>query len=73
MAGEAHPEKVWEILDRLRMSQNQLAKLCGITSGHMSLLMQGKRSPSPRTQRRLQEVLGVSNFDDLFIMEGKDD
>ena len=35
----------------------------------MSLLMAGKRSPSPPTRRRLMQVLGVSEFDDLFIWE----
>ena len=61
--------RVWELLDQRQMSQNQLARLCGITSGHMSLLMQGKRSPSPRVQRRLQELLGVTDFNDLFTIE----
>ena len=46
--------KVWEFLDRLQMSQNRLAKLCGVSSGHMSHLMQGKRSPSAQMRRRLQ-------------------
>ena len=64
-----NPAAVWRRLDELDMSQNELARRCGITSGHLSLLMNGKRGPSPKLRRRLQQVLGVSNFDDLFIIE----
>ena len=64
-----NPAAVWRLLDELDMSQNELARRCGITSGHLSLLMNGKRGPSPKLRRRLQQVLGVSNFDDLFIIE----
>ena len=39
---------VWELLDQLDMSQNELARQCGITSGYLSHLMNGRRSPSPR-------------------------
>ena len=35
--------------------------------------MNGKRGPSPKLRRRLQQVLGVSNFDDLFIIKSVDD
>ena len=57
---------VWELLDRLDMSQNELARRCGISRGYMSQLMWGERSPSPRVRRRLQEVLGVADFHILF-------
>ena len=33
-----------------------------------SLLMNGKRGPSPQLRRRLQQVLGVSSFGDLFVI-----
>ena len=58
---------VWELLDQLDMSQNELARRCGITSGHLSHLMNGRRSPSPRVRRRLMEVLGVDDFHRLFM------
>ena len=64
-----NPEAVWEHLSRRNMTQNELARAVGITSGHISLLMNGRRSPSPRVRRRLQAALGVTDFDDLFIME----
>ena len=61
-------DAVWALLDQLGISQNELARRCGLLPGYLSLLMAGKRSPSPRT-RRLQQALGVSEFDDLFIWE----
>ena len=60
---------VWELLDRLDISQNQLARLAGISPGHLSLLMNGRRSPAPRVRRRLMKALGVDDFHTLFIME----
>ena len=39
-------EAVWELLNRLNINQNDLARLAGITSGYLSLLMSGKRCPS---------------------------
>ena len=63
-----NPVAVWRLPDELDMSQNELARRCGITPGHLSHLMNGKRSPSPMLRRRLQRVLGVSNFDDLFVI-----
>lgn len=44
------------------MSQNELARRCGITSGYLSHMMNARRSPSPRVRRRLMEVLGVDDF-----------
>ena len=67
--GEAQPYAVSELLSLLNMAQTQLARLCGISPGYFSLLMAGQRSPSPFTRQRLQEILGVSDFDRLFIME----
>ena len=64
---------VWEMLDRLDMSQNELARRCGVTSGYLSHLMNGRRSPSPRVRRRLMEVLGVDDFHVLFFIEERED
>ena len=64
-----NPVAVWELLDRLGISQNELARRCGFSPGHLSMLMNGKRSPSPRVRRRLMEVLGVDDFEVLFITE----
>ena len=59
---------VWELLDQLDISQNELARLTGISPSHLSYLMNGKRSPSPRVRRRLQKALGVDDFHKLFLI-----
>lgn len=64
-----NPNRVWKIMHRLNVSQNELARLAGVTSGYISLLMRGRRSPSPEVRRRLMRVLRVTMFDDLFILE----
>ena len=64
-----NPDRVWELLNRLNMSQNELARLAGISSGYLSQLMSGTRCPSAELRRKLMEVLGVTLFDDLFILE----
>ena len=65
-------DAVWALLDQLGISQNELARQCGLSSGYFSQLMNGSKSPSPRVRRKLQEVLGVSDFDRLFIIEWPD-
>ena len=64
-----NPVAVWELLDQLDISQNQLARRAGISPGHLSLLMNGKRSPAPAVRRRLMKALGVDDFHRLFVME----
>ena len=64
-----NPNAVWERLNRLNVTQNQLATMVGITSGYLSQLMTGTRSPSAEVRKRLQDVLDIPNFDDLFILE----
>ena len=69
MKVKLRPQAVWRHLNRLHISQRALARLIGVTAGYLSLLMCGKRCPSPATRQRLQEALGVTCFDDLFIEE----
>ena len=64
-----NPAAVWELLDRLDISWNQLARLAGISPCHLSLLMNGKLSPAPRIRRRLMNALGVDDFYVLFVIE----
>ena len=59
---------VWELLERLDMSQNQLARLAGISPSHLSQVMNGKSSPSPRVRRQLMETLRVDDFHQLFTI-----
>lgn len=63
------PDLVWAFLEERDISQNEFARLSGISPGYLSQLMTGTRSPSPVMRRRLQRVLGVSDFDALFIIE----
>ncbi len=64
-----NPVAVWRLLDERAISQNELARLCGLSSGYMSQLMSGKRSPSAHVRRNIQEALGVTDFDEPFIIE----
>ena len=64
---------VSELLSLLHMTQTELAQLCGLSPGYFSLLMAGKRSPSPDTRRRIQEALRVWDFDRLFFIEPYDE
>ena len=67
------PVAVWRLLDELDISQNELARLCGLSSGYISQLMSGTRSPSARVRREIQEALGVTDFDELFTIDRLDD
>ena len=64
-----NPHKVWAILNRLNMTQNELARLLGTSSSYLSQLMSGHRRPSAAFRKKLMDALGVTDFDDLFIME----
>ncbi|MXZ90525.1 MAG: helix-turn-helix transcriptional regulator [Chloroflexi bacterium] len=63
---------VWELLDLLDIAQNRLARRAGISPGHLSLLMNGMRSPAPKVRRRLMKALGVDDFHRLFTIERGD-
>jgi len=65
-------EAVWELLNRLNLTQNELARRIGRSSGYLSQLINGERCPSGETRQRLMDVLGVSDFDVLFVQERVD-
>ncbi len=67
------PEAVWEQIDRRNISQNDLARSTNISSGYLSQLISGTRSPSAQVRKRLQSALDISNFDSLFILERCDE
>ncbi len=48
---------VWDRMDALGVSQNEVARCAGVSSGHLSQIMSGRRRPSPRVLRRLHHVL----------------
>ena len=57
---------------RLSLSQNGLARRLGVTSGHLSLILSGRRRPSPELRERMLSVLGAT-FDDLFYVVHADE
>ena len=50
-------EVVWSRMDAHGLSQNEVARRAGISSGHLSMIMCGKANPSPGVLKRLHGVL----------------
>ena len=48
---------IWEQMDSLGVSQNEVARRAGISSGHLSQIMNGQRSPSAVVLRKLHGAL----------------
>ena len=63
------PEVIWEYLTRHNLSQNAFARRLDIDPGYFSQMMNGRRFPSPEMRARLMVALGITDFDDLFLME----
>ena len=51
------PQVLWERMDAHGWSQNETARRAGISTGHLSQIMNGQRTPSGDVLRRLHEVL----------------
>lgn len=51
---------------RFNISQNRLARTCGVSSGYMSQLLSGDRCVGPTVRARLMEVFKGFSFDQLF-------
>ena len=64
---------LWVRLELLGRSQNWLAREVGISRGYLSTLVNEDRAPSGRIRRRMQTVLGVEDFDELFELRHEDD
>ena len=48
---------IWQQMDELNVSQNEVARRAGISSGHLSQIMNGQRSPSAVVLRKLHGAL----------------
>ncbi len=48
---------LWDRMDAHGFSQNEVARLAGISSGHLSQIMNGQRTPSGRVLEKLHGVL----------------
>ncbi len=64
---------LWDRLEVLGRSQNWLAREVGISRGYLSTLVNEGRAPSGRIRRRMQKVLGVEDFEELFELRNEDD
>jgi transcriptional regulator with XRE-family HTH domain len=58
--------EVRRAIARGNLSQNEVARRCGLTSGFLSQLLRGQRNPGPRTRARLLKALPGMSFDELF-------
>ena len=67
------PQALWARLDILGRSQNWLAREIGISRGYLSTLINDGRAPSGRIRRKMQDVLGVEDFHELFALERRVD
>ena len=52
--------------------EDELARLCGFAAPYMSQSIDGQQSLA-RARSRIQQVLGVTDYDDLFIVKCVDD
>lgn len=48
------------------LSQNELARKLGTSSGYLAQLLARSRCPSPRTRAKLMRVMGLTKWDELF-------
>ena len=62
-------KEIKKILIRKNKSQNWFAHRLEISSGYMSQLMDGSRSPSPRLREKIMDHLPENRFDDLFLIQ----
>ncbi len=61
------PRALWDRMEAHGYSQNQVARLAGISTGHLSLIMNGQRTPSGDVLRRLHEVLFKPTAAELVV------
>ena len=61
-------QALWDRMNAHDISQNKVAKQAGITSGHLSSIMSGKRNPSPTVLRKLHAVLFQPSKAELRVM-----
>ena len=55
-----------DYLAKRHLPQNWLAGVLSTTSGYMSQLMRGIRTPSPKMRQKIQNIFQDFKFDDLF-------
>ena len=58
---------LWDRMDAHGISQNEVARLAGICSAHLSQIMNGRRTPSGKVLRNLHEVLFTPSAAELVV------
>ena len=61
------PSVLWERMDARRLSQNEVARRVGISTGYLSGIMNGKRTPSGYVRLRRHEVLFTPSPAELVV------
>ena len=61
------PRALWDRMDAHGWSQNEVARLAGISSGHLSQIMNGQRTPSGRVLAKLHGVLFQPTAAELVV------
>ena len=62
---DVDPHALWDRMDAHGYSQNHVARLAGISTGHLSQIMNGQRNPSGDVLRRLHAVLFAPTTQEL--------
>jgi transcriptional regulator with XRE-family HTH domain len=57
-----------KLLMKKGYSFRSFAKLAGMSSAHISYIVNGKRNPNPATAKKIAEALEM-DFDDIFFIE----
>ena len=61
------PRALWDRMDAHGFSQNETARLAGISSGHLSQIMNGQRTPSGEVLKKLHGVLFRPSAAELVV------
>ena len=61
------PRALWDRMEAHDISQNETARLAGISSGHLSQIMNGQRNPSGEVLRKLHGVLFKPSTAELVV------
>ena len=61
-------QAVWDRMDLLGISQNEVARRAGVSSAHLSGIMTGRANPSPDVLKRLHGILFQRSKDDERVM-----
>ena len=64
---------LWNRLGELNRSQSWLAREVGISPSYLSRLLRVGTAPSGQVRQRMQHVLGLGSFHDLFPLEHGDE